>query len=43
MESFPIDASGSLPDGKAINGAASLIGVLATERDAFTEAMAESC
>ena len=38
---FPIDASGSLPDGRAIKGTEGLIGILATERDAFTEALAE--
>jgi hypothetical protein len=38
---FPIDSSGALPDGRALNGAADLVGVLKADRDAFAESMAE--
>ena len=38
---FLIDASGSLPDGRAINDAQGLIGILGSEQKAFTEALTE--
>jgi len=38
---FPIDASGALPDGRAINGAGDLLAILKMERKAFTEALTE--
>jgi mono/diheme cytochrome c family protein len=38
---FPIDASGALPNGKAINGPTDLLNVLKADRKAFTEALAE--
>lgn len=38
---FPIDTTGELPNGKAINSASDLIGVLKAERTAFAEAITE--
>jgi hypothetical protein len=38
---FPIDSSGSLPDGRAIKGAGDLIAILKSEQNAFTEALTE--
>jgi mono/diheme cytochrome c family protein len=38
---FPIDTSGTLPNGKAFDGAAELIGILKGERNLFTEALTE--
>jgi hypothetical protein len=38
---FPIDASGTLPDGKSFNGPEDLNRILAANRDAFTEGLTE--
>lgn len=38
---FPIDPSGTLPDGRAFRNADELIGILKTERGAVTEALTE--
>ena len=38
---FPIDSSGTLPDGRTFQGAVALAGVLKQERDAFAESLAE--
>lgn len=38
---FPIDASGSLPDGRNLKGAEDLINILKTERRAFAEGLTE--
>ncbi|MDQ3009381.1 MAG: DUF1592 domain-containing protein [Acidobacteriota bacterium] len=38
---FPIDPSGTLPDGRSFKSAEELIGVLKSERNAFTEALTE--
>ncbi len=38
---FPIDPSGALPDGRSFKGTEDLIGILKTERNAFTEALTE--
>ena len=38
---FPIDASGSLPDGRSFHGADGLAAVLKPSRDAFAESLAE--
>jgi hypothetical protein len=37
--SFPVDASGTLPDGRAFSGPAELTGILAGEREAFAKAL----
>ena len=37
--SFPVDASGALPDGRAFSGPAELTGILASEREAFAKAL----
>ena len=37
--SFPVDASGTLPDGRAFSGPAELTKILASERDAFAKAL----
>jgi mono/diheme cytochrome c family protein len=39
--SFPIDASGTLPDGKHFNGPEELEGILMQKKDAFTQALTE--
>ena len=36
---FPVDASGTLPDGRAFSGPAELTGILASEREAFAKAL----
>jgi len=38
---FPVDASGTLPDGKTFNGPDQLKEILVANRDAFTQGMAE--
>ncbi|HEX9004878.1 MAG TPA: DUF1585 domain-containing protein, partial [Blastocatellia bacterium] len=38
---FPIDPSGTLPDGRAFKNAEELIGILKTQQGAFTEALTE--
>lgn len=38
---FPIDPSGTLPDGRSFRNAGDLIDILQTERGAFTEALTE--
>lgn len=38
---FPVDASGTLPDGRNINGPEELKAILAANRDAFTQGMTE--
>ena len=38
---FPVDASGVLPNGKAFNGSAELKAILAQNRDAFAECLTE--
>ena len=37
--SFPVDASGALPDGRSFSGPAELTGILASEREAFAKAL----
>ncbi len=37
--SFPVDASGALPDGRAFSGPAELTKILASEREAFAKAL----
>jgi hypothetical protein len=36
---FPVDASGTLPDGRAFSGPAELTAILASEREAFAKAL----
>jgi hypothetical protein len=38
---FPIDSSGTLPDGKSFKGAEDMIAILQSEKTAFTEALTE--
>jgi predicted AAA+ superfamily ATPase len=38
---FPVDPSGTLPDGKTFNGPDQLKDILVANRDAFTQGMAE--
>ena len=38
---FPIDNSGTLPDGRSFKGPADLIGILTAEKDAFTRGIAD--
>jgi hypothetical protein len=37
--SFPVDASGALPDGRSFSGPAELTAILASEREAFAKAL----
>lgn len=38
---FPVDASGALPDGRKLDGAAGLKAILMTDKDVFTRALTE--